>query len=42
MRVASQDMRFRCALMKYAKKHGVAQAGRKHHKGRAYMYAISF
>ncbi len=31
----TQDMKYRCSLMKYAEKHSVSRASRKYDKSRA-------
>ena len=31
----TQDMKYRCSLMKYAEKYGVSRASRKYDKSRA-------
>ena len=38
MNSITQDMKYRCSLLKYAEKHGVAQASRRYNKGRSYIY----
>lgn len=38
MKSITQDMKFRYSLMKYAEKHGVAQASRRYNKSRSYIY----
>ena len=34
----TQDMKYRCSLMKYAEKYGVSRANRKYDKNRSYIY----
>ena len=34
----TQDMKYRCSLMKYAEKYGVSRASRKYDKSRSYIY----
>lgn len=38
MNSISQDMKYRCSLMKYVEKYGVSRAGRKYNKNRSYIY----
>lgn len=38
MNSITQDMKYRYSLLKYAEKHGVAQASRRYNKGRSYIY----
>ncbi len=34
----TQDMKYRCSLMKFAEKYGVSRASRKYDKSRSYIY----
>lgn len=38
MNSITQDMKFRCSLMKYTEKYGVARASRKYSKAGSYIY----
>ena len=38
MESITQDMKYRCSLMKYVEKYGVSRASRKYNKSRSYIY----